>query len=328
MNGSFLAALTLLIAALARLSARLFYDIEGEADPLTLSFIVGYFTISFPMIQVSSGRRDYVRLSNSVIVAAEALEAQVNEQQMKRMLTLTRLCRKLIALYFTVICCDIVMDEVLWFYSTLDQMSMLPLYLIYYRRICYVELICMPMGVFAILSLIVFHLEVGLCLIHMYKVLGELIENISTREGVYELVRIHQLLLAASYIYERVFSSAWSSIICNFVALAIVFTYTVIALSWQYALVFVAMSIFGILCVACSLGELIVASSSNVGLSVYRSDWVHATSKLRRDLSFVMLRSQRPARITAGLFGIMNLAKLSRIFRSWYNFVQALLNLL
>ena len=266
-------------------------------------------------------------MSESAIAAAEALEKQVNINQMRKMMIIARLCKKVYLFYTAEVVVDVFMVTALWSASSGLKLSFLSADSFWFQCIHLVELFAISMAIISGVSLIAFHVELCLCLTCMFDMLRELFHDVSTRESVNESIRIHQLLLTASELLRRAFTVPWFFFLINNLSVIIVSTYILIDLSFHVGFIIIIVSFFVVLCRACVLGERLSKSSSNIGSSVYHSDWVYKMSGLRGDLSLVILRSQKPALFTAGLFGKLNLAKVTTILNIWYKFVQALLNI-
>jgi len=329
MNGSVVAAVVMLFASFSRLASSLLtYDRNEEKEPLSFFFIIGFFTVSLSTFHLSTSREDYLRVSESLILAAEALEKQASSWHMRKMMNLTQLSRILIAAYIGEAVCAISITLVLWIPSEEIPMAFLCKDSVYCQLVWCVELITIPLGMTSVLSFVVFHLEVTLCMTCMYDILGELFRTVPTRETAYELIRIHQLLLNASKIFRDAFSTQWFGLLSNFLTIMIVSTFTMITKLLRVTQLSVLVVIcFSFLFGACISGDMITVSSSSIGFSVYQGDWVHRASELRGDLSLVIFRSQKIVGITAGLLGDLNLVQLKSVLENWYKYIQALLRL-
>jgi len=301
-------------------------DADVQDDSTSLFFIIGIFALSFPIFHVATGRKGYVRVSESFIAAAEALEEEVNPKQLQKMMKLTRFSKGIFVFYIIEAIVDIVMCTLLWYSTPGLQLAFLPVNVAFIRRISFIEAVLITMGLISGVSIVAFHLEISICTTYMYNIVGELFQEASNQESVYKVIKIHQQLLHASKIFQQVFTTQWFSILIAALSVIIVSTYTVIALSFEINLIFLIVSLFVVLCRACVLGEMLTTSSSKIGFAIYQSNWLNTTPELRRDLCLAILRSQRPAYATAGFLGKLNLTKLSSIVQSWYKFVQALLN--
>jgi len=328
-NGSALAAVMILFASLSRLVASFTSaDRNTESDPLSSCFISGFFFVSFPTYHLSTARKDYVRVSESLIIAAEALEKEARPEHMLKMMKVTRLSRKLIAAYLGEAVSAVTMIIAMWIHSNASPMPFLGKESVYYQLVCCAELVVViPMGMFAVVSFAMFHLEVTLCMTCMYDILGKLLRMVSTRERVHELIRIHQLLLNASKIFRDVFSAQWFGLLFNLITIMIIATFTVIALSFEVNLSLLTVICLSFLFGACISGEMITVSSESIGFAVYQNDWINTMSELRGDMSLVIMRSQKTVGITAGVLGNLNLVQLGSVLKNWYRYVQALLKL-
>ena len=176
-------------------------------------------------------------------------------------------------------------------------------------------------------SMFMYHVEISLCQSCLFEILGKSFRRATARD-VNELIQIHHLVLDASAKFDRLLSRQWCLFLFNILAVVIAITYMIIAFSVHRILSVVAVSLFGILCRACILGELVQKSSLHIQFLVYESDWVNIMSQLRRELSLVILRSQKPVYMTAGFLGNLDLPKVTSIVKNWYKTVQALLKTL
>jgi len=215
-------------------SAFLVHAQEGSTDPFNLFFIIGSFTTCFPIYHLATGRKDYVRVSESVISAAVALENQVNHKQMQHMTKTTRLTRKLIGSYVFETFTNIFMAFALWYYSAGAQKSFFPFGPLYFQLEHFVELFIIHMGISSGAAMLLYHVEISICLACMYNVVGELFLEVCTRESLNELIRIHQLLLHASKILQQTFSIQWFAVLFTYLLTITVSTYITV---WSLSLV-------------------------------------------------------------------------------------------
>ncbi|XP_069704894.1 odorant receptor 10-like [Periplaneta americana] len=63
----------------------------------------------------------------------------------------------------------------------------------------------------------------------------------------------------------------------------------------------------------CWLADRLSQSSKDICLSVYCGDWIAHSEGIKRSLSFVMARAQRPVQITVGPFGVMSLELYAKV---------------
>jgi len=267
-------------------------------------------------------------VSESAMAAAQALERQVNQKQMQKIIKLTLNSRILVLLLFVDICLGPVMYWVLPLlrHAHLAPMPFIPDGPIYFWSMYLVQSVVLTMGPLAAFSFLAYHLELTLCLSCMNNILGERFQKVSTQEIVKELIRIHQLLLNSSKKFEQLFSQVWFWVLFSILSMLIVNTYLIISVSFQVFLLSFIATFFFFLSEPCILGEMVTRSSAKIGFSAYESDWVYTVPESRKDLSLVILRSQRPVSLTAGLIGKLDLPKLMSFMKNWYKFVQALSN--
>jgi len=324
-TGSIPAALFTLFLSLLRFAD--FILIGIEADPLIMFSVIGYFSLVYPTLHLSKNRKDYLRASEAVIAAAEALEKQVNQKQMKRMMKITRSLRILNALFICENIANILSIVLLLRYSPfggslsvhLGEMYLLPLHIS--------QFIALPLASFSVLTVFLFYIEVTISLTCMFDILGEHFQKATSRGEVHELIRTHQSMLISAKMLDRLLSLVWFSLLFSFLSVVIYSTYLLIAFTFHVFVVLIIISLYAVLSRACILGELVSKSSGNTAFMIYESDWVHTLSQLRGDLSFVILRSQIPCYSTASFLGNMDFRKLLSIGNYWYKAVQALLSL-
>ncbi|PSN30185.1 Odorant receptor 52 [Blattella germanica] len=77
----------------------------------------------------------------------------------------------------------------------------------------------------------------------------------------------------------------------------------------------------------CSFGSQLLTQSENVSNAVYSTDWYNQSENFKLTARMIIMRAQKPVRISAGLFGTISMPLLTKILRSSYSYLTLLLNL-
>ncbi|XP_044729200.1 odorant receptor 49b-like [Chrysoperla carnea] len=81
-----------------------------------------------------------------------------------------------------------------------------------------------------------------------------------------------------------------------------------------------------ILMLTCYFGQQLIDESSKIALMAYSTAWFNGTPRLRKDIWFIIMRSQRPLQLTAASMGSMSLETFLRVMSSAYSYFTLLLN--
>jgi len=158
--------------------------------------------------------------------------------------------------------------------------------------------------------------------------LGEHIRVSQTQENLNAIIGLHQSLLESSRTLEKLFSHLWADLMCYLTAMEIWISYQLLIESFEVFYIFLLVTILIFVYMPCALSELLSITCLSVGEQAYENAWPTLPIGLRKDLSFVILRSRKSTRVTAGLFGPLDLAKFQGFLKNWYTMVQALHNLM
>ncbi|KAJ2950141.1 hypothetical protein O0L34_g11492 [Tuta absoluta] len=74
----------------------------------------------------------------------------------------------------------------------------------------------------------------------------------------------------------------------------------------------------------CIMGQLLVDHSQALSVKIFCSNWIYADAKTKKILLMLLLRTQRPFKLTANKFVIMNLNTYGQICSSSYQLFNLL----
>ncbi|XP_039747785.1 odorant receptor 4-like [Pararge aegeria] len=160
-----------------------------------------------------------------------------------------------------------------------------------------------------------------------FRILGHQFQNVvsvsgeETRKNLQKCVKRHQELIQLVNLLEILYSkSTLFNIISSSVLLCLSgFNITVVPntsaiLTFAPFLVMSLAQVFLI----CFFGDLLMASSIRISEAVYSCRWYDAEPAVRRSVLIIIIRSQKPCKVTASNFADLNLAAFTTILsRSW-----------
>ena len=316
--------------ALSSLTSLLWYKVEETQLHSSLFFCILYIGGPDLIYQWVYQRAKVCSLLEDCASIAEKLEVRATEKQLLRMRRRTYVLRGIVL----ALCVDASLTVLFYHLYVMQHegsvlvVPYLPKNSIYMYVMRFLQ---WPLLTAAPSMYLVFYstyLELNLYLTALFKVLGENLLNARTREVLNPLVDIHQSLMVTSRSLERIFSRLWANLIASFAAMAIWISYIVLlAGSAEAMYVIIVGSVLVLLFIPCALSELLSESCMSVGEQAYKNAWLDWPPDMRKDLVLMILSSQKPAYITAGIFGQMVLSEYLAILKRWYTMVQALLSI-
>ncbi|XP_076683141.1 odorant receptor 13a-like [Andrena cerasifolii] len=97
---------------------------------------------------------------------------------------------------------------------------------------------------------------------------------------------------------------------------------------WNFQLVFFVLFVNFIVVhmyIYCYVGEMLLVQSNGMAISAYNSSWFNVAPQEAKCLLFIMNRSIRPLRLTAGKFGTFSIEMFSAILRTAMGYLSVLL---
>ncbi|XP_076683420.1 odorant receptor 13a-like [Andrena cerasifolii] len=97
---------------------------------------------------------------------------------------------------------------------------------------------------------------------------------------------------------------------------------------WNFQLLFFALFVSFIVVhmyIYCYVGEMLLVQSNGMAISAYNSTWFNVSCQEAKCLLFIMNRSIRPLRLTAGKFGTFSIEMFSAILRTAMGYLSVLL---
>nr|CAD7431026.1 unnamed protein product [Timema monikensis] len=152
--------------------------------------------------------------------------------------------------------------------------------------------------------------------------------NVTSEPDVVDCIEYHQTLLSYAERLRRLFSP---SLFFQYVIISINLCFTLYQLSSISARSFLFLSqSFFLGCLVfqqglmCWYANEISVESSEVGMAAYKCPWYDASPKFKFRIQNIMRRSQKPAAITAGMFGALSMWAFTGVLQTSYSYFAVL----
>ncbi|PSN35479.1 Odorant receptor 50d [Blattella germanica] len=142
-----------------------------------------------------------------------------------------------------------------------------------------------------------------------------------------ECIKHHQSLIEFAEKFDNVWKTTFfvqfltaSFLVCflGFQAMLMPFGLNLIKM-----LIFIFVELFE-LGVACKFGSDLMTQSEDVYRAVYDSDWYNQSTRFKQSARMLIMRAQKPVRLTAGRLGILSQPLFAAILRSSYSYLALL----
>ncbi|XP_052130076.1 uncharacterized protein LOC113213466 isoform X2 [Frankliniella occidentalis] len=161
----------------------------------------------------------------------------------------------------------------------------------------------------------------------LYRAAGAEVQAVRAPEALLDCARLHGRLSAAAALLDRLTSDVMVLLLSAVLLLPIQGMYDIV----QGHIDAYLLSSFPIILVVfvpiCISGQGLSDASELVGLRAYQGRWPAEAPEHRRVRAFVMLRASRPACITCRGLGALGLPVCESVLKSWFSYLQMLLNL-
>jgi len=323
-----LAMLSLVIGS-ASLVWTLSHDISRQSISLSLLFSVTFVGLCQPILFFSKARDEIAALSGEAATTAAGIERYCTERQLRRMTTITWFTRVFFMAYFVVASGVVITYGLLPLYRAklAPELPFLPENSAFFWALYFLQTSIFTAGPLSVSSMICYHFEMSLCISFMFRLTAEHFQAASCPRDVESAIGNHQRLLETSRLFVNLFALSWFNLFALTTAVLIISTCVMITVSFEVILLLMLFTAGAALFMLCFWGELVTLASESVGFSVYNSDWVSGLFHLRKELALVILKSNRPVCVVAGFFGSLGMPKFYTAGKTWYKFVQAVLNL-
>ncbi|XP_023938812.2 odorant receptor 85b [Bicyclus anynana] len=160
-----------------------------------------------------------------------------------------------------------------------------------------------------------------------FRILGNELRNVvtssvdDTKRNMRKCASRHQQLIALVNLLELIYSkSTLFNIISSSILLCLSGFNIAVVQKTSAVLTFAPFLIMSLTQVflMCFFGDLLMASSIQISDAVYGCGWYDAELSIRRIVLIIMIKSQKPCKVTAANFVDLNLAAFTTILsRSW-----------
>ena len=309
-------------------SCLLFVMDENELQ-LSVFFSMVFISVSDLMYQWINQRENVCTLLTECRVISRKIEVFCNEDQLRRMRRLTYVLRGAVL----VVAVDAVAVISLYNLYLLQHGLVIVAPFLADNTVYTIVMYFLQSSVLTAAPCIyytfyTFYFELCVYYATLFRMLGEHIRVSQTQENLNAIIGLHQSLLESSRTLEKLFSHLWADLMCYLTAMEIWISYQLLIESFEVFYIFLLVTILIFVYMPCALSELLSITCLSVGEQAYENAWPTLPIGLRKDLSFVILRSRKSTRVTAGLFGPLDLAKFQGFLKNWYTMVQALHNLM
>jgi len=190
------------------------------------------------------------------------------------------------------------------------------------------EMIVLIVMLTANAAMLVYHLRVSICMAGLLENISEQFLSVKNVEHLNKLIEKHcHLCDTASRL--RSLCSRWTVIQLSTLLLLLTGnTFNFIQGTKDFGSISAIPMALIFIYVFCVFGESIIVASGRIGECAYRCNWLDAGADFRRKVVLVILRSQTPLCLDAGLIGDLSLATFEKIVKTWYKFLQALFSLM
>jgi len=292
--------------------------------------ILCYVNLASNILFWHNNRSKSEKILSDMTELAVVLEKWSNNPQQQRLIMISNKAKFMVNYY------HFLEVSVILFFSVYPAMSKtlgVTLSILPNTELCFwvlfgIETPLVVVGCVASYDLYAYHLQTTLCLYGLLKNISEHFLTVDNSDHLNQLIQKHGALLDITS-GLRILCSKWCFLqISVLLTVLIINTFTCIRGTRDPGILLVIPLCLVFACTFCFLGESWVIASEEIGLSVYRQNWLKASPDFRRKLVMVIARCQTPEFLDAGLIGSLSLPTFTKILRLWFKFVQALINLL
>jgi len=161
-----------------------------------------------------------------------------------------------------------------------------------------------------------------------FNILSGRMKEVHTFQDLREIASLHSEILMIAQRTRKIFDQYICLALCQFCMIVVFATLATIK-SVTAPEILAIIPICGcLLFLICTLGETLQQASGQLFSSAYSFNWYESSISFQKIILVVLVRSLKPANMTASLLGNVCMTLSLNFLKMWYRFLQALLNII